>query len=319
MANKSLSTVATETGTETELTTELSTAGQSSINIDTFSTTPLDIDEATQGSKYMVYTVITLSVLFMTTGKIFIPILITLTFAFEFFIVDAWFGDYDPIEVATCNNMDNQCDCKGNYASECNVDLESSFLEASIALNTMAFIVEFLWFIRMIYGCHRHSFRSKLGILTAIGQLTRDSKCCLFVWRLFELAYYLWIIAQFHLLEDLECFCIGDDGDGGFKWTQKGVFYRLSRHLDFSIVGSIGVYLVTKGIFFCLMGKMMASAGAYYDMGAFWAVLKVEYMDRASLYEDSVSVWSPLKQERMLQEDVKYTSKQLKLHYKSWR
>lgn len=330
-------TVSTIDTTGTELTTELSSTDTKESTVylsltDTAST--LELDEPKKGSQYTVNLVISLCIISLIGGKILIPSLVTVTFALEFVIVDAWIGDYNPIKVAKCNNPspDVTCQCDGDFSSECKVDLDEangSFLRFSVALNTMVFVFELLWFIRTLYSCKQncklrdgdkfHNNSLLLSVFKAIGKLTRDKKCFSFLWRLFELSWYVVMIFTFHLHQKLNCYCSTDDG--GFEWTQKGRYYRASRNLDFAIVSVIFLFVLSKILFLILMSRMMNNSGAYYDMGSFWAVLKIEWMENRmmSLYEDSVSVWSPLKQENIFDDDVKYQSHQLKLHYKGWK
>jgi len=175
----------------------------------------------------------------------------------------------------------------------------------SIALNTMVFVVEFLFLIRMIYGLTKTKLCNKLNIYEAIAEQTGDSKCCMFGWRVFELIWYIVIVQQMNYLD---CHCT--DSNVQIDWTNRGIFYQLSFYLDLIVMSCIFIYLLSKCLFIYLMMHMTSSAGAHYNMGAFFA--------GSSYDETTLSYWSPLKI-GMTEQDTKYQVDTLKLHTKGWK
>ena len=112
----------------------------------------------------------------------------------------------------------------------------------------------------------------------------------------------------------LQCHCADDSQ---IEWTERGIFYQLSYYLYLIVMTCIAVYLMCKCLFISVMLHITRSAGAQYNMGAFFAVLKVAFVDNrpfGSYDETTLSYWSPLKI-GMTEQQAKYEVNTLKLHY----
>lgn len=333
-AAQSTSTYMMDTGTATATTNNepsTTTTNPEYTTVVSSLNTSSSITELSQHSKkagsLRVHTVICCAVLFMVMGHIVVPIVVAASFAFQFEVYGIadfeWTnGDnIDSIDIARCN--DDECVCNDSADNICLIEFEGSYVETSFALNTMVLVVETLWFIRTCYGLKRHSLCTKLGVFEAMGGLTRDSKCCLFIWRTFELAWFIVIVLKFdHDQLSVDChLCDDQQNDHSFEYTMKGIYFQMAFIMDIVALSAIFLHLLSKCTFILMMEQMTKSKAAYYDMGAFFAVLKVQYVDGYSYrsYDDSISIWSPLKQSRERKLDKNYEAKTLHLHYKGWK